>query len=140
MSAHLRPGGRLIIQELATKPGFPSFDPPVPAADRLVALSHQFLARVLPHSSVVSRLPQACRAAGLRVLSHRGFTDTSAPIDQLREMQAVIGAARRAAVEFGIATDAELDQMIADLEAATTVTFESHFGDLYVEAIAARPA
>ena len=140
VAALLRPGGRVLVFDLVEDARYPRFDPPVPASERAWALLYAAAHRRGAAADVARRVPGLCAAAGLRVLDARGFFRVLAPAEEfLGTTRATLLSARRSLVGPGLATDAEVDGLAAELAAAAGGAFRSAQGPLGVQVIAEAP-
>ena len=119
IAALLRPGGVLIAQEpLRTPP--PRSHPDVDALTGYWALLHRLLERAGVTPDLVENLPAYAREAGLEVTAMSGYFQPMPPEVGFEIHANTVAAARERAVRSGVATEREIDDLIADLRAART--------------------
>ena len=73
IAALLRPGGRIVAQDILEDPRYPSFDPPVPAVERILALQYEHKRRRGVFPDVARHYRTLCGEAGLGLVSQRGL-------------------------------------------------------------------
>ena len=137
IAALLRPGGRIVAQDILEDPRYPSFDPPVPAVERILALQYEHKRRRGVFPDVARHYRTLCGEASLGLVSQRGlFTVPPDPRGPLSSMRALLSSTRRGLVEYGLATDDEIEALLQEVDRASAT--ELHFGtsSLLVEMIA----
>jgi ubiquinone/menaquinone biosynthesis C-methylase UbiE len=144
MSALVKPGGRLLVQErmFGDKADLPAADPPFPARVRWLQLISSAMERAGASPRVACQLGRVCAAAGLEELSQRSFFYLSGPRNALESLQIEIQGLRgveKTIFEFGLATTDELQALVAEYEAAKSVTYNYWVGCLYNELLARAP-
>ena len=113
----LRPGGLLIAQEpLRTPP--PRSHPDVEALDEYWALVYRLLDRAGVPPGAVEDLPRYARDAGFEVAGMSGYFATMDPEVGFEIHAKTVVAARERAVESGVATAPEIDDLVLRLRAA----------------------
>jgi SAM-dependent methyltransferase len=140
VAALVRPGGHLLLLDPVDDPGYPRLDPPVPASERTWEVLYATARRSGAAVDVARRSPRLCEEAGLRVIDARGAFRVVPPAQEwLEATRATLLSLRRAAVGFGLATDAEVDALAEALSAAQRQEFRSALGPLGVRTIAQVP-
>jgi SAM-dependent methyltransferase len=113
----VRPGGTVVAQEPMRSPA-PRSHPELDALTSYWELLHTVVELPRPRPRSVDGLPDAARAAGLDVVRLSGFF---VPLDPTRGFElhaATAAAAKDRAVDAGIATEAEIDELVGELRAA----------------------
>ena len=117
IAALLRPGGRIVAQDILEDPRYPSFDPPVPAVERILALQYEHKRRRGVFPDVARHYRTLCGEAGLGLVSQRGlFTVPPDPRGPPSSMRALLSSTRRGLVEYGLATDDEIEAVCRGLQ------------------------
>jgi ubiquinone/menaquinone biosynthesis C-methylase UbiE len=112
----LRPGGVLIAHEpLRTPP--PRTHPDVEALTDYWALIHRLLERAGVPRDSVENLPRHAREAGFEVEAVSGYFAAMKPAVGLEIHASSIAAARHRAVQAGVATEREIDDLILGIRA-----------------------
>jgi SAM-dependent methyltransferase len=140
-AALLRPGGRLVMADFLDDPAYPRTTPPVPALERIWTLTYAAIGRAGGTPDVARRYPALCAAAGLRLVEQRGtflLLDDAAALPAFG--RSYVASLRRRLVALGLATDAELDALLRELDAVETGALRAPTGPLSVVAIAEVPA
>jgi len=144
MSELVRPGGRLLVQEMV----FGNIaerslsDPPLPARARWQRLLWSAMQHVGASPSIATRLGAVCVGAGLQDLGQRAFFCMSGPRHAPESIQLEIKtllSVEKAIVDSGAATADEVQALIAEYEAARAWTFDYWTGHLCNELVAAVP-
>lgn len=144
MSQLVRPGGRLLVQEMV----FGDIaerslsDPPLPARARWQRLLWSAMHHAGASPSIAMHLGDVCSAAGLQDLGQRGFLYLSGPRNAPESLQIEIKTlanVEKAIVESGAATADEVHALIAEYEAAQSLVFDYWFGHLCYELLAGVP-
>ncbi len=137
VAALLRPGGTVLVADLFAHP---RFDPPVAASERAWELLYAAARRRGLAANIGGEIPRLCEEAGLRVLDARGAFRVLTPArDLLGATRALLLSARPAIVGAGLATEAEVDGLVAELTAAEAQEFRAVIDALMVQVIAAVP-
>ena len=139
MAAMVRPGGRIVAQDILDDPWHPSYHPPVPAIECFWRLSLEELRRTGAATDTARRYPALIAAAGARLLSQRGLFSLPDPSDHLPLVESALLTMRRAWVEAGLTTDTEIDQLLEQLRQAQATLGQFCTGPLIIEAIAEMP-
>ena len=117
----LRSGGRIVAQDPIDDPSYPLCDPPVPAVRRVFELVYAGIGAKGGSPDVARRYRDVCKAAGLRVASHRGsFLMIDDPRELLSLSRAYVGSMRQAVVAGGLTTEEELGRLDRELAEAAT--------------------
>jgi SAM-dependent methyltransferase len=137
----LRPGGRIIAMEPLRDQGFPRYDPPVPALERIRELDLAHLrARGLPWD-LAWEYGEVFPAAGLRLLEWRGqlslFTDDTTFLAFAGKL---LPAQKTGLLAHGLTTEAEIDRLTAEVDAALARPIRRSTTAILVDAIAEVPA
>jgi SAM-dependent methyltransferase len=137
----MRPGGRIIAMEPLRDQGFPRFDPPIPAVERIRELDIAHLrARGLPWD-LAWEYGDVFPAAGLRLLEWRGhlslFTDDTTFLEFFGKL---LPAQKPGLLAAGLTTEAEIDQLTAEIDAALARPLRRSAPGILVDAIAEVPA
>ena len=139
IAALLRPGGRIVAQDILDDPWHPSYHPPVPAVERFWRLSLEELRRTGVATDTARRYPALIAAAGARLLSQRGHFSLPDPNDHLPLVESALLTMRRTWIEAGLTTDTEIDQLLEQLCQAEATLGRFCTGPLIIEAIAEVP-
>jgi SAM-dependent methyltransferase len=137
----MRPEGRILAVEPLRDPGFPRYDPPVPAVKRIIELDIAHLRhRGLPYD-IAWEYGAVFRAAGLTLLEWRGhlfmFTDSTAFLESLRLL---LPSQQSGLIAAGLTTETEIQQLTAEVDAAIASGFRRSTTLLVGDAIGAVPA
>jgi ubiquinone/menaquinone biosynthesis C-methylase UbiE len=135
----VRPGGRIATMDLLHDPTYPSFDPPVPAVERVLRIFFGLLEARGGTVEVARRYGQICEQAGLRLIDLRGvFRVTQAPRDYVELHRDILLGMRGNAIAQHLTTEDEVDALVSELDVARErVQFMA--GILFVEMIAEVP-
>jgi SAM-dependent methyltransferase len=114
----IRPGGWIVAQEALQVPA-PRSSPQLDALGTYWALLHQVTARAGVPPGSVEDLPHAARAAGLEVVAMEGFFGVIEPAGAFDLHASTLAAGRGRAVESGIATEREIDELLQSLRRAS---------------------
>ena len=119
----LRPGGLLIAHEpLRTPP--PRTHPDVDALTDYWALVHRLLERAGVPRDAVEDLPRYAREAGLEVVTMSGYWAAMDPAIGFEIHATSVAAARERATTAGVASQSEIDDLIAGIRAAKPAEHE----------------
>jgi SAM-dependent methyltransferase len=132
----VRPGGAIVVHELLDDERYPAFDPPAPACERFYGLLTALLRARGVSPDAGRRFEAICAAAGVRLVGQRGFFSPIASTVQLDFARAGLASVRERLVAAGLATEAEVERLDRELEAAKAVDYRGCFGSLFVEMIA----
>ena len=136
LAALLRPGGRVIAFDFFNPP---TCEPEVPAITRAWQLIIA-ATRAKGASPNASREYAAlCAAAGLTVVSQRGFFLPVPPSVVLTDSAVLLSGARRGVEAAGLATADEVDDILAGLNAEAMPTGLRAYSPETMELIAAKP-
>jgi SAM-dependent methyltransferase len=113
----VRPGGWIVAQEPLRIPA-PRSNPHLDALDTYWELVHQLTERAGVPPRAVDDLPRAARAAGLEVVSLEGFFGVMEAGPGFEVHAATAAAARGRAVETGVATEGEVDELVGSMRRA----------------------
>jgi SAM-dependent methyltransferase len=113
----LRPGGWIVAQEAFRDPA-PRSNPHVAALDSYWELLHRLIERSGVPARSVDDLPRAARAAGLEVTSAEGFFRVTDAGPGFELHAATLAAAGARAVQSGVATQGEIDELLRVLRRA----------------------
>jgi SAM-dependent methyltransferase len=112
----VRPGGRIIAQDILLDVDFPRIDPPVPAANRVDQLVFANMSCIGASPDVARHYGSLFAQAGLRPISHRGCfsvdLDAQQPLHLFRD---ILTTTRQSMVRHEVATDAEIDGLLQSL-------------------------
>ncbi|MBV9596331.1 MAG: hypothetical protein JOZ87_05670 [Chloroflexi bacterium] len=137
----VRPDGQVLVADVVTDPRYPSFDPPLPIHETIWELLFAAARQRGATIDAARRLPNLCEEAGLRVIDARGgfqvIRDAKRPIEATR---LALESARRAVVDVGLATDAQIDALMQALIKAADQQFRCVLGNLFVWVIAQVPS
>jgi SAM-dependent methyltransferase len=114
----VRPGGWIVAQEPLRYPP-PISHPRVPAQERYWELMYRAMESNGIPSFSVEELPRSAQAAGLEVVDTDGYYRVS--LDAVRTLDlhmTTLTASRLQIVAAGVATDAEVDALLAEIRAA----------------------
>lgn len=138
----VRPGGCVIVQDAFPYPAQITFDPPVPAMNRVWELASA-AARArgsavdLPHHYAAT-----CRAVGLREICQRAFSSggpsLSADYIRTQGIQLLEGVSA-ALLNSGLVTEAEICTLVAELTLAANREYQTFWGVPLGEVIAQVP-
>jgi SAM-dependent methyltransferase len=113
----LRPGGVLVAQEALRTPP-PRSHPEVAALADYWALAHRLLERAGVPQGAVEDLPRLGREAGFEVVDVSGYFATLDPEVGFELHAGTVAAARERAIQSGVATESQLDELMLSLRAA----------------------
>ncbi len=113
----VRPGGWIIAQEPLRSPP-PQSHPRCEALGAYWELMHELAERVGVPSLAVGDLPRAARTAGLEVIEAEGFFDVIQPGLGFDLHAGTLAAMRDRAIQLGIATEPEIDDLMSIIGAA----------------------
>ena len=116
MSAEIRPGGTVAVEDLFT--GTLSSDPPVPALDRLQDV---YCATIRFHGgdpTIGPRLPALLGAAGLEDVRQQTVANPMTTVDEKLFLAQLVRNMRAAILEAGAATGDQIDDLEAALDRA----------------------
>lgn len=136
VAGYLKPGGFIVAHELLDDPHFPTFDPPVPAVERIQVLMFELIRRRGASPDAGRRLAELCRGAGLELVRLGGFLPTVDPLATLEHERELLAERHQAIVEHGLATQQEVADLFAAVEQAKAVEYRGSFYALTVELIA----
>src|SRR5262249_49542788 len=119
----VRPGGWIVAHEPLASPS-PRSSPHLDLLDAYWELMHDVLEWVGVPPRVVEDLPRAARAAGLEVADAHGFFNLREPEMGLELHARTLIAMRERVIESGIATVAEIDDLISALRAVKAGGYE----------------
>jgi len=144
MSELVRPGGKILVQEMVFGDVAVSSlsEPLLPARARWQRLLWSAMQSGGASPFIATRLGGLCVAAGLQELSQRGFFTMSGPHNALESMQIEIKTLQgveKVIVDSGVATAEEVQAVIAEYEAAGSWTFDYWLGHLCNELVAGVP-
>lgn len=123
ISGLLRPGGWVIAQEpLRTPP--PQSYPPCAELRSYWEVLQEVIERAGVPRDTVARLPSAAKQAGLEVVHSNGFVKMVEPRLGFELHAATLAAAKDRASAFGIATEQEIDNLVASLREAADGSYE----------------
>jgi SAM-dependent methyltransferase len=123
IAALLRPGGVVIAHEpLRTPP--PRSHPDVEALAGYWELLHRLLERAGVPPASVERLPRHAREAGLEVVDVSGYFAAMVPEVGFEIHSSTVAAARERAVQAGVATEREIDDLILSIRSAKPAEHE----------------
>jgi len=114
----LRPGGWLVVHEGLRNPP-PRSQPPLDALTRAADIPLEVVERLGAHKGTVDELPAAACAAGFDVIDVGGFFRVHRPPQLGFDLwAATLEAVKRRAVETQVASEQEVDELVATLHAA----------------------
>jgi SAM-dependent methyltransferase len=114
----VRPGGWIVAEEPLRYPP-PTSHPRVPAQERYWELMYRAMESNDIPSFSVEALPRSAQAAGLEVVDVDGYYRVD--LDAVRSLDlhmTTLAASRARLVAAGVATDAEVDALLAEIKAA----------------------
>lgn len=117
ISELIRPGGWIVAQEPLRVPA-PRSNPQLDALGTYWALLHRLTERAGVPPGSVEDLPQAARAAGLEVVAMEGFFGVLEPSLAFDLHASTLAAGRGRAIESGIATEREVDELLQSMRRA----------------------
>jgi ubiquinone/menaquinone biosynthesis C-methylase UbiE len=136
----VRPGGHIVATDVLHDPHYPCFDPPVPAAERIIRLFFALVERRGGTVEVARHYRAVCEAAGLRLVSQRGwFAVAQDPRDHLALYRDILLSMRGTLVAQSLATDEEIETLAQEMDAARTENVQFGTVTLLVEMIAEVP-
>jgi SAM-dependent methyltransferase len=113
----LRPGGLLVAQEALRTPP-PRSHPDAAALADYWALAHRLLERAGIPEGAVEDLPRYGREAGFEVVDVNGYFTTLDPEVGFELHASTVAAAAERAIQSGVATERQLDDLMLSLRAA----------------------
>jgi SAM-dependent methyltransferase len=140
--AHLlRPGGRIVAQDPLRDDGFPRFDPPVPAVERIKELDIAHLRHRGLAYDVAWDYADLCAQAGLRLIDWQGTIELTVHDNGGLEFgRRLLPAQQDGLVAAGLATVAEIDELTQQVDAAIGRGVHRSAGAIIVDLIAEVPA
>src|SRR4051794_35848237 len=121
----VRPGGRIVAIDVLDDPHYPRFDPPVPAAERIMRLFSALVERRGGALDVAQHYRQLCDETGLRLIAQRGKVQIAQdPRDYLTYYRDMLLTMRDNLLERNMTTDEEIAALVQEMDAAhATVQF-----------------
>jgi SAM-dependent methyltransferase len=119
----LRPGGWVIALEPLRSPPPRSF-PHLDALDAYWELLHELVEGFGAPPQAVEHLPRSAAAAGLEVVRMGGFFNVDPPDLAFPIHAGTLAAARERATAAGLVTGQQIDQLVGDLRAAGSGSYE----------------
>jgi SAM-dependent methyltransferase len=119
----LRPGGWLVAQEPLRDPA-PRSQPPVDALRAYWDLLQQGMERAGVPPGAIEHLPRSARAAGLEIVEANGFFLVHEPEVGFELHASSATAMRERTVRSGVATERQIDELVATLRAAKDGNYE----------------
>jgi SAM-dependent methyltransferase len=135
----LRPGGVLVAHEPLRNPP-PRSQPDVDALTDYWALLHRLLERAGVPRDAVENLPRCAREAGLEVVEASGYFATMDPEVGFEIHANTIAAARDRAIQAGVASEREIDDLILGIRDATPVEHEWVSSPFFLDLTLRKPA
>jgi SAM-dependent methyltransferase len=139
IAAHLRPGGWLVAMEPIAAPA-PFAAPDVPALTAAWQLIEQAIERSGGAAAGITGLPAAAARAGFEIHQLGGLFQPIAAALGLGLHAATTQAARERIVASGVASAAEVDDVVAALQSAPTDSMSFVTSPLYLTLTLRRPA
>jgi SAM-dependent methyltransferase len=135
----VRPGGWIVAQEPLRYPP-PMSHPRVPAQERYWELMYKAMeANGTPPYSV-ERLPSSAEAAGLEVVHVGGFFRPTLDAGSSLELHfQTLAATRARIVASGVATDGEVDKLLAEMRAAMAEDLEWSSSPFFFDLVVRSP-
>jgi SAM-dependent methyltransferase len=136
----MRPGGRIVAMEPLRDPGFPRFDPPVPAVERIRDLDVAHIrARGLPYD-IAWEYGEVFAAAGLQLLEWRGHMSLSTSDTVfLGAIGKLLPSQKTGLLAAGLTTEEEIDELTAEVDAAAARPMRRSITFIFVDAIGEVP-
>ena len=140
LTRFMRPGGRIIAMEPLRDPGFPRFDPPVPAVERIRDLDVAHIrARGLPYD-IAWEYGDVFAAAGLKLLEWRGHLSLYTSDTLLLEfLGRLLPSQKTGLLAAGLTTEQEIDELTAEVNAAVARPLRRSATFILVDAIGEIP-
>jgi ubiquinone/menaquinone biosynthesis C-methylase UbiE len=115
----VRPGGRIVATDVLHDPHYPCFDPPVPAAERIIRLFFALVERKGGTTEVTRHYRALCAQAGLRLVEQRGwFMVAPDPGDLVTQYRDLLLSMCGNLVACGLATEEEIAALAREMDAA----------------------
>ncbi|MFN8633899.1 MAG: class I SAM-dependent methyltransferase [Chloroflexota bacterium] len=134
----LRPGGMLIVHELRDDPAYPQFDPPLPAARKLLDLMTRGMARRGKRPEIGGQLHALARETELRLVDLRGLMECSPTRAREFIQTNLVGmllSFEAALLQDGLATPDEIQALADDLLQAAAAEYRAFASWIVTEAI-----
>ena len=136
----MRPGGRIIAMEPLRDAGFPRFDPPVPAVERIRDLDVAHIrARGLPYD-IAWEYGYVFATAGLQLVEWHGhlslFTSDTVFLDAIGKL---LPSQKTGLLAAGLTTEEEIDELTAEVNAAMARRVHRSATVIFVDAIGEVP-
>ena len=140
LTRFMRPGGRIIAMEPLRDPGFPRFDPPVPAVERIRDLDVAHIrARGLPYD-IAWEYGDVFAAAGLKLLEWRGHLSLYTSDTLLLEfLGRLLPSQKTGLLAAGLTTEQEIDELTAEVNTAVARPLRRSATYILVDAIGEVP-
>ncbi|MGI8825903.1 MAG: methyltransferase domain-containing protein [Chloroflexota bacterium] len=133
----LSPHGWVLAQELIDDARYPWFDPPVPEAEKAMAMFFAALGAWGRSPDVARRMPAVCAEAGLVIVEQRGSMHMErSPGLALKIAWNVLSLVRGGFVELGLTSNEEVEEMLAAIDAAQHKEFHGYLPYLTMQTIA----
>jgi hypothetical protein len=140
MAAIVRPGGHIVAHELLHAPRLPRSEPEVPECDAVMDICAETMRRGGASPEAPRRMLAVCAQAGLTVVSQRGFLNVDGgPAVSFRAYRDLLSGLRPRAVALGVASEAEIEELLARLRTAEQRPYAAVFGVIFVETVAQVP-
>jgi ubiquinone/menaquinone biosynthesis C-methylase UbiE len=138
IAALLRPGGWLVAHEPLQTP--PRSHPHLTALDDYWALVHRLLEWSGVPAGAVEDLPRSARGAGFEVVGVSGQFTTHDPAVGFELHAGTIAAARGRAIQSGLTTEQQVDELVASLRGAGNGRYEWVTSPFFLELRLRKPA
>jgi SAM-dependent methyltransferase len=137
----VRPGGRIVAQDPLRDAGFPRFDPPFPALERIKELDIAHLRHRGLAYDVAWDYAELCAQADLRLIDWQGTVELTAHDNRGLEFgRRLLPAQQDGLVAAGLTTVAEIDELTHQVDAAIGRGVRRSAGAIIVDLIAEVPA
>jgi SAM-dependent methyltransferase len=134
----LRPGGWLVAQEALRTPA-PRSRPDLEALSNYWDLLHRLIERAGVPCGAVDDLPGSARQAGFEVAGLSGHFTTLDPALGFELHASTLAAARERAVQSGIATEKQVDDLVRALRTAAGEAYEWVTGPFFLDLTFRKP-
>ena len=137
----VRPGGRIVAQDPLRDTGFPRFDPPLSAWERIRELDIAHLRHRGLAYDVAWDYADLCAQAGLQLIDWQGTIDFSVQDNRGLEFgRRLLPAQQDGLVAAGLTTAAEIDELTQQVDVAISRGIRRSAGAIIVDLIAEVPA
>jgi ubiquinone/menaquinone biosynthesis C-methylase UbiE len=136
----VRRGGRIVTSDVIHDPHYPCFDPPIPAAERIIRLFFDLVERRGGALEVARDYRGICEQAGLHLVSQRGwFAVAGDGREYVALYRDILLSMHDTIVSVGLSSDEEIEGLVREMETAMREPLRFSTVCLTVEMIAEVP-